>query len=174
MSFGHIWHDDLHTENVFVNPSNPSEILGFIDWQSPELAPLYDHTLEPHILDYEGPPLAGLLDRPRLADIRELFHDEPEPIANRKSTALFTQMSLLSLYRHYIHKRSPRLFKALEFRETVQFQLLLFARNLLIDGEATYLALLAQQQQENWPTFQDYTTKVGGRLYLSLKICFAT
>ena len=44
----------------------------------------------------------------------------------------------------------PLLFKALEFRETACFQLLLLARNLLVDGEATYLALLADQQQNHW------------------------
>ncbi|OGM49762.1 hypothetical protein ABOM_001798 [Aspergillus bombycis] len=146
----HIWHNDLHTENILVNPMDPSEIYGIIDWQSTELAPLYDHTLEPYILDYDGPPLDGLMERPKLADIRALFHDEPEPIANRKANALFIDMSLVSLYRHLIRQKIPQLFKALEFRETMCFQLLLFARNLLVDGEATYLALLADQQRENW------------------------
>ncbi|UDD65009.1 hypothetical protein AFCA_012204 [Aspergillus flavus] len=146
----HIWHNDLHAENIFVNPSNPSDIFGIIDWQSIELAPLYDHNIEPYILDYDGPPLDGLLERPKLANIRALFQDEPDSIANRKANLLFTKMSLVSLYRHLICKRIPQLFKVLEFRETPPFQLLLFARNLLVDGEATYLALLADQQRENW------------------------
>ena len=146
----HIWHSDLHTENIFVNPNNPSEIYGIIDWQSTELAPLYNHTIEPYILDYEGPPLDGLLERPKFADIHSLFQGDPEPLAQRKATSLYTKMSLVSLYRHLVHKKMPLLFKALEFRETVCFQLILFARNLLIDGEATYLALLADQQQNNW------------------------
>jgi hypothetical protein len=64
--------------------------------------------------------------------------------------SLFTKMSLVSLYRYLVHKRNPRQFRALQFRETASFQLLLFARNLLVDGEATYLALLAQQQQQGW------------------------
>ncbi|OJJ50188.1 hypothetical protein ASPZODRAFT_157128 [Penicilliopsis zonata CBS 506.65] len=146
----HIWHCDLHAENIFVNPSNLSEIYGIIDWQSTELAPLYDHPIEPYILEYDGPPLDGLLDRPKLADIRSLFQGDPEPLAERKATSLYTKMSLVSLYRHLVHKKMPLLFKALEFRETLCFQLLLFTRNLLVDGEATYLALLADQQQNNW------------------------
>ncbi|RHZ57500.1 uncharacterized protein CDV56_108101 [Aspergillus thermomutatus] len=146
----HIWHNDLHTENIFVNPDNPSEIYGFIDWQSTELAPLYDHTLEPYFLDYDGPSLGGLLERPRLEDIRPLFQDEPEPVASRKANSLFTKMSLVALYRYFVRKKSMRLFKALEYRQTLCFHLLLFARNLLVDGEATYLELLANQQQENW------------------------
>ncbi|KAK1144575.1 hypothetical protein N8T08_005448 [Aspergillus melleus] len=146
----HIWHCDLHAENIFVNPNDPSEIYGIIDWQSTELAPLYDHTIEPYILDYDGPPLDGLLGRPKLADIRSRFQDDPEPLAERKAISLYTKMSLVSLYRHLVHKKMPLLFKALEFRETLCFQLLLFARNLLVDGEATYLALLADEQKKNW------------------------
>ncbi|KAL3485649.1 hypothetical protein BJX62DRAFT_229350 [Aspergillus germanicus] len=64
-----------------------------------------------------------------LADIRALFEDEPEPVAKRKADSLFTKMSL----------KMPRLLKALEFRQTASFHMLLLARNLLIDGEATYL-----------------------------------
>ncbi|KAF7167827.1 hypothetical protein CNMCM6106_003243 [Aspergillus hiratsukae] len=146
----HIWHDDLHTENIFVNPDDPSEIYGFIDWQSTELAPLYDHTLEPCFLHYDGPSMDELFERPRFKDIRALFQDEPEPIANHKANSLFTKMSLVALYRYFMHKKSMRLFKTLEYQQTLCFQLLLFARNLLLDGEATYLAILADQQQENW------------------------
>jgi hypothetical protein len=43
-----------------------------------------------------------------------------------------------------------RLFKTLEYQQTLCFTLLFLARNLLLDGEATYLAILADQQQENW------------------------
>ncbi|KAL4946504.1 hypothetical protein BDV06DRAFT_208629 [Aspergillus oleicola] len=146
----HLWHDDIHVENVFVNPDDPSEIYAFIDWQSTELAPLYDHIIEPYILDYNGPPLDDLLQRPKLADIQALFQDEPGPVAKRKADSLFTKMSLVALYRFLLYKKMPRLFKALEFRQTDSFQLLLLARNILIDGEATYLGLLAGQQENKW------------------------
>ncbi|EPE24799.1 Protein kinase-like (PK-like) [Glarea lozoyensis ATCC 20868] len=61
----HLWHGDLHVANVFVNPSKPTEIVGIIDWQSTELAPLYFHTRQPQFLDFEGPQVEGL-ERPRL------------------------------------------------------------------------------------------------------------
>ncbi|PGH13534.1 hypothetical protein AJ80_06284 [Polytolypa hystricis UAMH7299] len=50
IQMSHIWHDDLHVGNIFVNPDNPPGILGFIDWQAAELAPLYHHVVEPYIL----------------------------------------------------------------------------------------------------------------------------
>ncbi|PGH15602.1 hypothetical protein AJ80_05466 [Polytolypa hystricis UAMH7299] len=143
----HIWHNDLHADNIFVNPDDPSEITGFIDWQSSELAPLYDHTIEPYILDYDGPRLDGeLLKRPELAEIQKLF--DPDPASQKQAESLFVKMSLVSLYRHLIHLTNSRLFQVLEFQQTSRFRLLLFPRNLLVDGEATYLALLAEQQKD--------------------------
>ncbi|PYH87573.1 hypothetical protein BO71DRAFT_436590 [Aspergillus ellipticus CBS 707.79] len=38
----YLWHPDLHTENIFVHPDRPSEVLGVIDWQSSEILPLFD------------------------------------------------------------------------------------------------------------------------------------
>ncbi|KAK2734623.1 hypothetical protein FQN57_001617 [Myotisia sp. PD_48] len=31
LTSGHLWHDDLHGENIFVNPAKPTEIIGIID-----------------------------------------------------------------------------------------------------------------------------------------------
>jgi hypothetical protein len=131
-----------------VNPDDPSEILGFIDWQSTELAPLYDHNIEPYVLDYEGPRVEGLLERPNLAEIQKLF--DPDPTSQKKAESLYLKMSLVSLYRHLIHLTNDRLFRALEFHQTDRFRLLLFARNLFIDGEATYLGLLAELAKGWW------------------------
>lgn len=41
------------------------------------------------------------------------------------------------------HRRNQSLYAALEFQQTPSYDLLLLARNLLIDGEATYLAHVA-------------------------------
>ncbi|KAM5447410.1 hypothetical protein MaudCBS49596_005921 [Microsporum audouinii] len=150
----HLWHNDLHAENIFVNPENPSEVCGIIDWQTTELAPLYDHTIEPYILDYQGPRMNGdLLQRPDPKEIQKLFEDDTDltPLdKKRKADSLFWKMALVSLWRHAIHIRIKPLFHALEFRKTLKFTLLIFARNLLLDGEAAYLAILAEQYRKNW------------------------
>ena len=41
-------HDDLHVENILVNPEHPTEVTGIIDWQSTEW-PLFSATLVYHI-----------------------------------------------------------------------------------------------------------------------------
>lgn len=63
----YLWHPDLHQENIFANPENPSEIVAIIDWQSAELAPLFNELRQPYFLDYEGPPTQGL-ERPKLLE----------------------------------------------------------------------------------------------------------
>ncbi|EGD94273.1 hypothetical protein TESG_01794 [Trichophyton tonsurans CBS 112818] len=66
-----LWHDDLHDENIFVDPSNPSKVTGIIDWQSVNLLPLLDHNLDASFIDYDGPE-AENLDRPELGNIDNL------------------------------------------------------------------------------------------------------
>lgn len=131
-----------------MNPENPSEIVGFIDWQATELSPLYNHIPEPYVvLDYDGPPLESLTHRPKLEEIQKLF--DSDAASQKKAERVFARMSLVALYRRLIQKTNPKLFKAMEFRETVAFDLLLLARNLFVDGEATYRALL-EEQRKNW------------------------
>ena len=137
-----VWHDDLHVENIFVNPTNPTEITGIIDWQSVSLAPLFEHARQPYFLDYEGPPISGL-ERPRLPEnLAQL-----DPAVQREAKALYLKRSLSALYKTLVHKQNPRLYRAMAFRETPSFDLLSLARNLLVDGEATYLAQVLELEK---------------------------
>ncbi|TVY87186.1 Altered inheritance of mitochondria protein, mitochondrial [Lachnellula willkommii] len=142
----HLWHGDLHVANIFVNPSNHTEIVGLIDWQSTELSPLYFHARQPHIIDYDGPPVHGL-ERPQPPKDTEQL----DPNAKRHAKALYLQQSLCSLYNTLSHHQNPRLYAALEFQQTTSYLLLLLARNLLVDGEATYLLQVAELEA-TWDT----------------------
>ncbi|KAK0112105.1 hypothetical protein ONS96_001364 [Cadophora gregata f. sp. sojae] len=145
----HLWHSDLHVANIFVNPSNPTEIVGIIDWQSTELAPLYCHARQPHIIDYDGPSVHGL-ERPQPPkDIEKL---DGNAKAKKQAQDLYLQQSLCSLYNTFTHHHNPRLYAALEFQQTTSYLLLLLARNLLVDGEASYLSQVAELEA-TWDTF---------------------
>lgn len=130
----HLWHSDLHVANVFVYPSKPTEIVGFIDWQSTELSPLYHHARRPYFMDYEGPPAYGL-ERPQLPEDVETL----DATAKMHEEILFLQQSLCSLYNTLTHYQNTRLYAALEFQQTMSYLLLLLAGHLLVDGEAAYL-----------------------------------
>jgi hypothetical protein len=131
----HLWHGDLHAGNIFVDPANPTQIVGLIDWQSTELSPLYFQARQPHFIDHEGPTMHGL-ERP------DLPPDFAQLDASEKSAAqaLFLHQSLCALYRTIVHHESPKIHECFEFQQSPAFTLLLFARNILIDGEAPYMA----------------------------------
>ena len=134
ISSAHLWHGDLHVADIFVNPSKPTEIVGLIDWQSTELSPLYFQARQPHILDYDGLPVSGL-ERPQPPKDTEKL----EAKERMHAWILYIQQELCSFYNTLTHYENPKLYAALEFQETTSYFLLLIARNLLIDGEASYL-----------------------------------
>jgi hypothetical protein len=135
----HMWHNDLHVANIFVDPSEPTKIVSLIDWQSTEIAPLYFQARQPHIIDYEGPPVYGL-ERPQPPkDLEKL-----DASAKNRAETVFLQRSLCSLYNTLTHGLNLKLYAALQFQHTTSYTLLLLARNLLIDGEATYLFQVAE------------------------------
>lgn len=146
ISTGHIWHDDLHVANIFVNPSQPTEVISLIDWQSTEISPLYFQARQPQIIDYDGPPVSGL-ERPRLPD----NIDQLDENSKEHAEMLCLQQSLCVLYNTLTHHQNPRLWAALEFQQSTSYLLLLLARNILIDGEVSYLAQMAELAQ-TWNT----------------------
>ena len=130
-----LWHGDLHIEDIFVNPDDHTEISGLIDWQSTELIPLFMHARQPYFLDHDGPPMIGL-QRPSLPhNLAEL-----DTSAQTEANNLYLNQALSALYKALIHLQTPRLYRAMAFRETSSFDLLFLAPHLLVDGEATYLA----------------------------------
>ncbi|KAL9607872.1 MAG: hypothetical protein Q9167_007261 [Letrouitia subvulpina] len=137
-----LWHGDLHAENIFVDPETPTKVVGIMDWQSAELAPLFEHARQPYFLDYEGPPVMGL-ERPRLPDNLVQL----EAATQKSAKALYLNQSLSALYKALLHKQNPRHYRAMAFQETSSFDLLLLARNLLVDGEATYLAQVLELEK---------------------------
>ena len=131
----------LHADNIFVDPERPTEITGIIDWQSTELAPLFSHARLPYIMDYDGPKPVGL-------EIAKFLNDVPhhDLIAVNKAMDLYRDRSVVTLYNHLTHKENPRLYRAIAFRETLSYELLEYVKQLLVDGEATYLAHVAVLQ----------------------------
>ncbi|WPH00052.1 Hypothetical protein R9X50_00287500 [Acrodontium crateriforme] len=59
-----LFHPDLHARNIFVNPKDPTQILGIIDWQSTAIEPAFVHAVETP--DFAEEPL---LDKTLDADV---------------------------------------------------------------------------------------------------------
>jgi hypothetical protein len=140
----HLWHNDLHVANIFVNLSKPTEIIGLIDWT--ELSPLYHHARQSHIIDYDGAQYVGC-EHPTLPDdFNTLDADE-----KKCAKALFLQQSLCALYNTITRRQNPRLHSALGFQQTISYSILLLPRNMVVDGEAGYLSQVAALE-EIWDT----------------------
>ncbi|PPJ50761.1 hypothetical protein CBER1_07477 [Cercospora berteroae] len=80
-----IWHSDLHVENVFVDPEDPTHITSIIDWQSSEVAPLFIHARQPYLMDFDCDDTLSL-ERPRKPD----NHTELSPAETSSSRKLLT------------------------------------------------------------------------------------
>ena len=137
-----LWHPDLHQENIFVDPERPGDIVAIIDWQSTEIAPLFNQLRQPYFLDYEGPPTRGL-QRPELPD----NYEQLESTEQKKAWSLYLSQMLSTMYRILLLNEAPLLYQIWEYQQTVSFDLLLLAQRLLIDGEAQYLAYILELKE---------------------------
>lgn len=60
-------HPDLNARNIFVDPDDPTKILGIIDWQSAAIEPAFVHAVDPPDFASE-PVLDKTLDADALGD----------------------------------------------------------------------------------------------------------
>ncbi|KAJ5143876.1 uncharacterized protein N7515_002663 [Penicillium bovifimosum] len=108
----YLWHNDLHNDNVFVDPDNPGTITGIIDWQSTHISPLFNHNIDPAFLDWDGlepetldpaprPALSGLTPEERSAAVQE-----------------YTIQNVLIAWRKLMQAKNPDLYRTIEFRKT--------------------------------------------------------
>ncbi|KAI3266447.1 hypothetical protein CBS147309_6164 [Penicillium roqueforti] len=132
----YLWHDDLHDDNIFVDPDNPERITGIIDWQSCRISPLISHNLDPAFLDWDGlePETLDLAPRPTLA---RLSPDE-------RSAAMheYTVQNVFIGWRNLMRAKNPDLYRVVEFRKTAAFGLIFLAHRMFEYGEPHFLSLL--------------------------------
>lgn len=142
----YLGHTDLHVENIYVDPDTPTRVTGIIDWQSTEIAPLFSLARQPYFLDHGGSSPRGL-ERPQLPpDFKTMDEKKQQQVK-----AAYLNKSLEALYRALVHKQEPRLFRAMQFRETLPFDIMLLAQNLMVDGEATFLSQMVALEK-SWNT----------------------
>lgn len=130
-----------------MNPDDPTKILGIIDWQASSLVPLYENASLPALLDYVGLPIDGI-ERPEMP--KNL--DKLDKVEGARAIDNWIDMTLAVYYRMVIFHTNERLYRAVEFRETISYDLLIYARNILIDGEVIYLDRIADELQKTWDT----------------------
>lgn len=132
-----LWHNDLHDDNIFVDPHNPEKITGIIDWQSCHIAPLFNHSPDPAFLDWDGgePETLDLAPKPKLSEL-----SSPE----EKSAALreYAVQNVFIGWRKLMRAKNPDLYQVVDFRKTAAYGLIFLAHRMFEYGEAHFQSLL--------------------------------
>ena len=140
-----LWHEDLHTQNFFVDPENPTQILGIIDWQSVSASPLFMQVTRPAFLDFNGsvPEELGKVSLPQ--NFETLSPDD-----QREAKALQQAQTLHNLYMARCYLQNPEAFLAMQQKDTLHHQVTVVPGRTLMDYEP-YLDHLLRDVEQEWP-----------------------
>ena len=97
----------------------------------------------PSFLDFEGPKLKGL-NAPSLPD----DFDNLNEIEQERAKSLLSQQSLFKAYEILSLQRNNKVYHALRYQKGLGCQIIMFAGNLLQDGEPLVKGQLMQVQRE--------------------------
>ncbi|KAJ5571061.1 phosphotransferase enzyme family protein [Penicillium sp. DV-2018c] len=138
-----LWHNDLHDDNIFVDPHNPGKITGIIDWQSCHISPLFNHNPDPAFLDWGGlePETLDLAPRPNLSGL--------SPEERSAAVREYTIQNVFIGWRKLMHAKNPDLYRVVEFRKTAAYGLIFLAHRMFEYGEAHFQSLLVDLE-DTW------------------------
>lgn len=137
-----LWHSDLHTDNIFVDPDNPTKITSIIYWQSAHVSPLFLQARHPALLNFEG-------SIPESFDIKppENF-DTFSPEEQEKDKKLRSAQSLYKLYDLASFKSNKDIYQAIRAQKTLGPQITGLAGSIFSDGEPLVHSMLVMAQSK--------------------------
>ncbi|KAL4802390.1 kinase-like domain-containing protein [Aspergillus unguis] len=138
-----LWHGDLHSQNIFVDPVNPSRIVGIIDWQSVSACPLFMQVGRPAFLDYNGPVPEDLGKVPLPPNF-----DCMDPEEQRAAKALHRAQTLHNLYLVRCLQANETVFQAIQGQNTLRHQVSVVPGLVLMDYEPLLNSLLRDVEKE--------------------------
>jgi hypothetical protein len=139
-----LWHGDLHTQNIFVDPENPARIIGIIDWQTVSASPIFVQVTRPAFLDFNGPTPEHL----GKVSLPENF-DELSPDEQREAKALQQAQTLHNLYMVRCYQQTPTVFLAMQQKDSLRHQVTVVPGTVLMDYEP-YLNHLLRDVEKEW------------------------
>ncbi|RMZ78659.1 hypothetical protein DV738_g3782, partial [Chaetothyriales sp. CBS 135597] len=76
-------HGDLHSKNIFVDDTDPTQVSGVIDWQGIWAAPLFTQARVPSVFETDGPYTWGAVE-PKLPDDYHSLSESDQQWASEK------------------------------------------------------------------------------------------
>ncbi|EER39999.1 phosphotransferase enzyme family protein [Histoplasma capsulatum H143] len=141
-----LWHGDLHLQNVFVDPAEPTRIVGIIDWQAVSICPLFMQVTLPGLLDYNG-PIPDELGRVSLPP----NFDCMAPDEQQKAKKLHQAQTLHNLYLALSRQNNPTAFQAIKGQDSLRHQVSVVSGLTITDSEPCLTGLLREVEKE-WST----------------------
>lgn len=138
-----LWHGDLHSQNIFVEPEDPSRIVGVIDWQSVSAYPLFMHVGLPAFLDYNGPAPENL----GKVSLPPHFNSM-DPGEQQKAKALHRAQSLHNLYIVRCLQFNENVFQAIQGQNTLRQQGRVVPGLVLMDYEPLLNKLMRDVEKD--------------------------
>ena len=141
-----LWHGGLHADNIFVDPSDPTKVPNIIDWQSISVSPLFLQARHPSLIEFEGPIPEGFGPIELPSDFDQMNEE-----AQLQAKNLRAAQSLWKIYEILMLQQCPDIAHALQFRDTLYFQMTGLAGSIFSDGEPMLQGMLIQLRDE-WAT----------------------
>ncbi|KAL3491047.1 phosphotransferase enzyme family protein [Aspergillus germanicus] len=138
-----LWHSDLHSQNIFVDPESPGHITGIIDWQSVSAWPLFMQVGRLAFLDYNG-PVPEKLGKVHLPP----SFDSMDPDEQRNAKALHTAQTLHNIYLVRCLQSNKTVFNAIEGQNTLRHQISVTLGLVLMGYEPLLNSLLRDVGKE--------------------------
>ncbi|OJD24356.1 hypothetical protein ACJ73_04291 [Blastomyces percursus] len=139
-----LWHGDLHLQNIFVDPGEPTHVLGIIDWQSVSACPLFMQVTRPNFLDYNGPAPEEL----QQVRLPANFDDSMIPDEQQKAKALHQAQTLHNLYLARSRQVNIEAFQAMQGQDTLRHQVSVVPGLTLTDYEPCLSSLLRDAEKQ--------------------------
>ncbi|KAI2820123.1 hypothetical protein CBS115989_1299 [Aspergillus niger] len=121
----HLWHNNLHGDNIFIDPQNPKFITSIFDRQSTQIS--HNHIRDPAFLDW----------------------DSLEPERARPTVREYTTQNIFIGWRKLTRAKSPALYRVIESRKTPAFGMIFLAHRMFEYGEAHFQSLLVDLK-DHW------------------------
>lgn len=149
-----MWHGGLREQKIFVDPDNPAQITGIIDWQATRLGPMCVQVRHPDFLDLEGPVPEGYGEIELPSNYDQMSSDEQ--LAARK---LKTAQSLFKLYELQHGVDNKTIYNALKARDTLPGCMASLIGSIANDGETVLEGMLISLAK-NWNVATGFSDKV--------------
>lgn len=132
----YLWHSDLHSDSIYVDPDDLGKLTSIIDWQSCHAPSLFNNNPHPVFLKLDGfePENLDLAPSSKLSGLS----------TENRSAAVgeYAVQDVFIEWRTLVHAKTPALYQAVKYCKTAAHKLINLSNRMYEYGEAHFQSLL--------------------------------